>query len=528
MQRLIDEDDAQATKECRDEVDSSAASVTTSDPASPWCDDACSVCTGNSEMLSVAPGGSREPISVDELARLWANPELNSVKGGDDSTAPTDAAEAPGPTPAPSQFFVDCSDAVGRANVSYQRVGIPSNEEAVAWAEALQAVPAAGGRTDVGAAVDLATRFCLLAYTRNCAVAAQSVLLHSRQSGLPEAIELQFHGSDDYERGAHLVAYIYRLDGSASAATPGGVGVVLAYKGSTANAEDWKHNFRFLSRKRGGERAGAMSFGRHLFQRPVRSPGGRLCDDVQCHSGFLMYKRTLDDRMRQFSKAPLRGQLARWGVPSDAPHFLSWLNSGAWSWCAVVGHSLGGAMAAIAATELGVRAGKPTLLATLGCPIPGNLGFVELQDECVLPAGGLRIHNTADPVPHLGYSACRVAAAASHGGLEVRLHRSLAFRLNTWQTHQHYTVPSTCLRECDDGTALLCLPSRSRSRIAGQARPEQPMMITFKFPGPDYRPSAIAASSHMFSLGEHFSHGAAVKGPLVRSESPSWLRACAI
>lgn len=396
-----------------------------------------------------------------------------------------------------SRLCVDTSGISQRAVVSYQRVGIPAAAEAEEWVAGLQAVPPTGEAVNVSMEVDFAVRYCMLAYTRNDAVAAQSAVLHSRSSGSPEVVELQFHGSDDFARGAHMVAYLYRL-GKASKAEPGGVGVVMAFKGSTANTEDWKHNFSFLSLKSARGPPGSLSFGVDLFPSPEHSTDYPCLHGVQCHGGFLKYKHSLDERMRQFSMAPLQGLLADWGAPCDAPHFLAWLRSGVWRWCVVTGHSLGGAMAAITATELSVRAAKPALLATLGSAIAGNEAFVSLQNKVVRPAGGLRIYNTGDPVPHLGYSGVRLACSKAHGGQPVGLRGRWLHSLDSYHLHLRFTVPSTCVCDSDEGTELLCSPTASPTQGC-------PKMVTFKFPGSAYRPSAVAARSSEFSLGDNFS-----------------------
>jgi len=357
---------------------------------------------------------------------------------------------------------------------------IPTVEEAGDWAGALEAIPAYG-RVDVGNEADLAIRFCLLAYGRNDDVLAQSRVLRSRESGESAVIELQFHGSDDFWKGAHLVVYLYRLPAAQ------GVGVVMAFKGSTANLEDWIHNFRFVRRCSGGEICGLASFGTDLFPETACGP----LAGVRCHVGFLAYMRTLDARMMQFSTASLQPVLREWGVETGAPHFLAWLRSGAWKWCAIVGHSLGGAMASIAATELAVTSGKKPLLATLGAPVAGNRPFVRLQNECVAPGGGLCISNRGDLVPKLGYLGLNILRS-SHGGRRVKVRGKIRHMLSFFHAHQRYTVPSDCfdsLIEYEESRPLKGPMPRRRT--------------TFTFPGAAYRPSATA-DSFRFSLGTYF------------------------
>lgn len=383
----------------------------------------------------------------------------------------------------------------GSAELSYQRVPIPPAAEASFWAESLQDTPETGG-VDVTSEVDIAIRYCMLAYARNNAVTSQCIMLYNRESGAEEAVELQFDGSDDFAKGAHVVVYLYRLGQG------DGVGVVLAYKGSTANIEDWKHNVQIVTRSNASKGVAnpGLAFGNNLFENCQQTAKDRLLGEdytgvdaekirkVRCHSGFLRYKRTLDEVMSNFDFANLRRTLVRWGCPTEAPDFVTWLNSGSWAWCAFVGHSLGGAMASIAASEVAVRSGRQPLLATLGSPIPGNEALAKLQNELVLPVGGLRIVNKGDAVPVLGYMGLNVAFHRYHGGRRVKLVGRWVHRLDTYHVHLRYTVPSTCLsgeQQSDD----LC-----------EVRPK---MVTFKFPGGSYRPS-VTANTIRFNLGNHF------------------------
>lgn len=273
---------------------------------------------------------------------------------------------------------------------------------------------------------------------------------------------------------------------------------MMAFKGSTANAEDWRHNVSFLTLNSAGGLSGSLSFGVDLFRQSEQSGDDPGClQGVQCHGGFLKYKRTLDERMRQFPMAPLQGLLAEWGAPCDAPHFWAWLQSGVWRWCVVTGHSLGGAMATIAATELAVQAAKPTLLATLGSAIVGNEAFVNLQNKVVHPAGGLRIFNTGDPVPHLGYSGIRITSSTAHGGQPVPLRGRFVHSLDSYHLHLRFTVPSTCVRDHEEETELLC------SLVASPTQ-DCLKMVTFKFPGSAYRPSAVVARGRQFGLGDNY------------------------
>lgn len=200
-------------------------------------------------------------------------------------------------------------------------------------------------------------------------------------------LELQFksfrhkeHKTDDT---AHLVAYLFKVQGSEGP----GVGIALSYKGST-NLADWKANM--------------ATWPRSMF------PTIPELKNVKVHRGFLAHKRRLDARMSDAPMAPLKTTLAKWGVETSAKSFREFLLAGQWSWLLTVGHSLGGAMAAISGLELAVhtsRAGqqKQVHVVGVGTAIPGNQKFSDAMDGFITPKGGLRIANDGDNIPFMGY-----------------------------------------------------------------------------------------------------------------------------
>ena len=119
----------------------------------------------------------------------------------------------------------------------------------------------------------------------------------------------------------------------------------------------------------------------------------------------------------------------------DAEGFLN----GMWLWCALNGHSLGGAMAQIMAAEMIVEAkSRPVLLAVLGSPVAGSKEFTTILRETILPKpGGVRVWNVGDVVPWLGLPD----NLKSFAGLEVRLEGSG----NPEERHIRFTTGSSCV-----------------------------------------------------------------------------------
>ncbi len=219
-------------------------------------------------------------------------------------------------------------------------------------------------------------RLAMLAYGRNSGKSLLYRGISFKDSEEVSLIELQFkssrHRRGNMDDTGHLVAYIIKLQG--------GVGIVLSYKGST-NMADWKANMRTFSKK--------------MFPDSDK-------EEVMVHNGFLQHKGRLDKRMLQAKMAPIAKLLLTWGV-TPFENFRDFLLSGQWKWCICVGHSLGGAMSAIAALELAVYgAGNPVYAIGIGTAIPGNQQFSWLMDKHVRPKGGLRIANEGDAIAFMG------------------------------------------------------------------------------------------------------------------------------
>lgn len=292
----------------------------------------------------------------------------------------------------------------------YRDAQVPSLEHTERWEETLRAVPLEGA-ADVSVEVDLAAQFCALAYGVNSDVQVLATRIG------PAVLQVEIHGTEDFEEGAHVVVYFYRL-------SQGGVGVVLAYKGSTGDL-DFAANFHHASLHNG-----TLQWNAPLFSEDTGKPTdlNQREEDATCHPGFLDYKGTLDEAMRDWDMRSITRILnGEWGAPG-APNFLSWLRAGHWRWCIVVGHSLGAGMAAIVSTDLAVRTRRQVLLVTMAAPMAGNQAFVATQNAQVGPGGGLRIFNRADTVPLTGSTQSMVQGGFNpsqmHGGLPVELQGS--------------------------------------------------------------------------------------------------------
>ena len=99
--------------------------------------------------------------------------------------------------------------------------------------------------------------------------------------------------------------------------------------------------------------------------------------------------RAVNVKIHHFLFRVVLSALAQWGAVRHDQTFMylgNWLMDGMWRWCAVNGHSLGGAMAQIMAVEMVVEAkSRPVLLAVLGSPVAGSTEFTTILREIILP-----------------------------------------------------------------------------------------------------------------------------------------------
>lgn len=354
---------------------------------------------------------------------------------------------------AAGKLFVRSIATEKEVKLSYSKIPIPTLAEACDFEASLRSVPREGS-ADVSEAVDGSMRFALLSYARNDGQRVQVRALDET------AIELQLHGTEAYDAGAHMVAYLYRLEAQ------GEIGVVLSYKGSTLNSVDWRHNLNVLTSRKDKQ----ISSGKYLFPAAAQYIQEKVRAKV--HAGFLAYKDSLDVVMQSVDMSEI---FAAWRFPgrampsahvANATSFYDWLQlPGSWRWCVIVGHSLGGAMASIAAADLAVRSNRQVMLATVGSPIAGNAAFRNLVDRLVEPAGGLRIRNKADTVTSLGHGGVR--SSGMHAGRKITLKESAWTIPGPYSVHLFYRIPS---------------------KIHGH---NEWLATTFYFPGLTYMPTAV-------------------------------------
>jgi len=353
-----------------------------------------------------------------------------------------------------------------RRKVSYKHIPIPSKAAVLPWVKRLQdlnittdAKQIEKGKLDnlneeIG---DITARFAMLAYARLNGEPVGYKFMSSDGETV-DLVELQFLGDSlkngDYKNAAHCVVYLYKL-GVGDHPPSGGVGVVLAFKGST-NRADWMANF---------DAVGETKFREDQWSKSVCDAKP---DDERCattHPGFLSYQQTLAATFAKLRMNKLRQWLPDWHwgdvqavdvlgnqgmkIKFDQETFKDWLQRGdTWAWCAVVGHSLGGALAVLSATDIAERAGRPTLLATFGQPVVGNHAFKNRAAKSVLPAGGLRFKNKGDWVTAIGHHGLSVhlkGDRSDHNGLAIELRSVYS---NPLKAHTRFYFQSNI---CDKG-----------------------------------------------------------------------------
>jgi predicted lipase len=85
----------------------------------------------------------------------------------------------------------------------------------------------------------------------------------------------------------------------------------------------------------------------------------------------------------------------------------------------VTGHSLGGALAVLAALDFTLKGIKVSSVFTFGCPRVGDPVFAHWWDSRVAPGNAYRFVHRSDLVPHLPPSNMAVKKAFKHVGKEL-------------------------------------------------------------------------------------------------------------
>ena len=184
---------------------------------------------------------------------------------------------------------------------------------------------------DITSLIDLCLRLTCLAYRRNAPTTATGLALHAAPEHPPHGVELQFRTAN----GAHAVAYLFREVGSQE------MYAVVSFKGSTLSSpaapflSDWIANLQAAEVPDGDTHAGSVHAGWRSYLEPLVGEM-RACMLPEC----------LPEAVRDAWAWPSRDRLSLWELLRSPRPTLTLL----------VGHSMGGALATLAATQLASEA----------------------------------------------------------------------------------------------------------------------------------------------------------------------------
>ncbi len=213
--------------------------------------------------------------------------------------------------------------------VPYHDVPVPTIAEVRTLASRVDEIAQSPSskRVDITPLLDLCLRFACLAYRRNAPSTTIGLALHA-PGAAPHGVELQFRTAD----GAHAVVYLF------------GTGVkdelhaVLSFKGSTLSSpaapflSDWVANLQPAAAAGDGDtHSGLVHSGWSAYLAPLVSEM-RACMLPDC----------LPDAIRTTWGWPAHDRLSLWALFSTSRCMQT----------LVVGHSMGGALATLAATQL--------------------------------------------------------------------------------------------------------------------------------------------------------------------------------
>mmetsp|Transcript_69381 Transcript_69381/g.162463 ORF Transcript_69381/g.162463 Transcript_69381/m.162463 type:complete len:399 (-) Transcript_69381:64-1260(-) len=274
--------------------------------------------------------------------------------------------------------------------------------------------------------VDMTMRTSLLSYGRLPSKwSYASFGIYAAKGGdFPVMAEIQIRGEVDHKRSKSgdfqeddcpaAAIYVIRL-------ADGGVGLILSFKG-TSNVLDWMRNL------------------------DIRSVPFSASKDAKVHSGFQTHLGHLFDSLGDWRLRELNHVLHLWGVAEEGsiPNVLDYVLHGNWSWCICTGHSLGGAMAALAAETIAVKSNfKPVHEVTVAAPIPGNPAFISEMARDVYPKGGLRIENPLDPIPWVGFGGVKLRSRTTNGMGWVLPQDASMSKASPRNSHTFYHVETT-------------------------------------------------------------------------------------
>jgi hypothetical protein len=213
--------------------------------------------------------------------------------------------------------------------IPYHGVPVPSIVEVHSLSRCVDEIAQAqpSERVDVTPLLDLCLRFTCLAYRRHAPTSGTGLALHAPGAS-PHGVELQFRSAN----GAHAVAYLFCAAGSKE------LHAVLSFKGSTLSSpsapflSDWVANLQ-----------------------PAAVVNDEVAQVGLVHSGWSAYLAPLVCEMRACTlpdclpdavstawRWPTHEKLSLWAL----------LSSSRCTQTLVVGHSMGGALATLAATQL--------------------------------------------------------------------------------------------------------------------------------------------------------------------------------
>ena len=214
--------------------------------------------------------------------------------------------------------------------IPYHGVPVPSIVEVHSLSRCVDEIAQAqpSERVDITPLLDLCLRFTCLAYRRHAPTSGTGLALHA-PGAPPHGVELQFRSAN----GAHAVAYLFCAAGSKE------LHAVLSFKGSTLSSpsapflSDWVANLQPAAVVN-DDVAGAFGL--------VHSGWSAYLAPLVCEMRACVLPDCLPDAVSTAWRWSTHEKLSLWEL----------LSSSRCTQTLVVGHSMGGALATLAATQL--------------------------------------------------------------------------------------------------------------------------------------------------------------------------------